>query len=587
MLHFTNRLKKSPLIIYQHIRPYIAATYANTKQISARIRHKKDTIHLQVLTSHKLGPKLCSDISLREYVLGANWHTLLKIENKKQRFSYEEESFEQDKTDSLSPENIIFPENIFGVPQTVWDSFIAHLDHQEIVDLLNLKQHRHLWPAYQYALSAPTVQLVNARAQLIGKFHFLLSIALYNSEYPQDVEREFYFPILKTIKHDLDHGEFSKTNMETLHHCLTLSVINKLRHCSNILDLRVMAMMVFSYAKTALEPLDRERKLGAINMLPSSNKDPAHFASALKLAKTAQVISARPGLLFFNSRSQWASYSDEANQTNILGKHYFDALFHDLIHRQVLLQAHVLNVFVDRDLLHFVKERFESLFLEDTTMNKIKALQTYWQHNSYRISAIKPVQHQERFWSPLISNTVINGITIRPLASVDSVVQHGKLMQHCVQTDVFVECCRTLNADILELMSEDGEISTLDIRSSHNGYYKLQHVGVYGNKPPSKSHLEAGIKLLEEIQSGNIKLSKARQIKNANPPYQFDYALNDIATQESIYQTYKYTKMLPPRLIYADYAEMLAQTNLATIIDEVFKKISEDNMTSVQSLNKY
>ena len=597
MRHLNDRLIKYSQITYLHVRTYVAATYAKIDKIPSRIRHKQDTIHLQALTSYKLGHKLSGEMNLREYFLGSTWHTLLKIDNKKQGIFYEETYLDltsgQDKTSFTSPENIVFTENIFGVPQTLWESFIAHLDQQKVVDLLNLKKHRHLWPAYHYALSAPTTQLATARAQLIGQFHFLLSIALYPSEdieqHQPDMNKDFHLPVLKTIKHELDRGEFSKKNMAKLHHCLTVLVVNKLRHCTNILDLNLLAMMISNYSKMALELPDTPRKLSAINMLPSSDTEPHRFASALKLAKIVEKMSARPGLLFFNSQSQWGTNANKEDNRDKLGKHYFDALFHDLIQRQVILQAHTSNTFVDNDLLHVIKEHFESFFLQETAMNKIESLQTYWQHNSHMIAAIKPVQHQERFWSPLISNTKINGITIHSLASVDSVIQHGKLMRHCVQGDVFVECCRSMQANILELVSEDGEISTLDIRPNYGGgYYTLQHVGVGGHQPPSKPHLEAGIKLLEEIRTGRINLSKARQMQyldsKSKPTYHVDYELDDLATQEKIYQVYKSKKMLPPRLIYANHTEMLAATKLVTIIDDVFKKMSGAEELSSQPL---
>ena len=54
-----------------------------------------------------------------------------------------------------------------------------------------------------------------------------------------------------------------------------------------------------------------------------------------------------------------------------------------------------------------------------------------------------------------------------------------------------------------------------------------------GHQPPSKPHLEAGIKILEEMRTGRIKLSIARQTTNldrkSKPTYQFEY---DLATQE-------------------------------------------------------
>ena len=589
----TNRVTLPPL--YQEVRPYVAATYAKVETIPARIRQKQDAIYLQAFTSHKLGPQLRSDMSLREYLMGAAWHTLLKIDNKKQGIFYEETyhdlTLSQTETRLPSPESIVFPENIFGVPQSIWESFIAHLDNLEVVELLNLKQHRHLWPAYHYALSAPSSQLVTARAQLIGQYHFLLSVALYPSEdieqHQEKMKDQLHLPVLKIIKRDLDQGLFSKKSMEKLHPGLSFLILNKMRHCPNIQDLSLLAKMVSTYAKRALESLDHHRKLNAINRLPFSDTEPNRCASAIKLAKTVNTMSVRPGLLFFNSQSQWRTYSPKEDSRGKIGKHYFDALFHDLLLRQVLLHAHTSQTFVDGDLLHAIKERFESLFLQETAINKIELLQTYWQHNSHMIMPLKASKPTERFWSPLISNTTINGITIRPLASVDALIQHGKLMQHCVQTDIFIECCRNLQADILELVSEDGEISTLDLRPSHEGYYRLQHVGVFGNTHPSEPHLEAGIKLLKELQAGRIKLSKARQMKyldsHSKPAYQFDYNLDDLTTQEKIYQVYKSKKMLPPRLVYATYLEMLEKTGLGNIINAVFKQTVDAEVASPQA----
>ncbi len=600
MHHLIDRLSKHSIVRHQLSRHYVAESYANTLEIPTRIRNKQDIIHLQILTSSKLGPKLRAATTIRESLFGSAWHTLLKIDNKKQGIYYEETyvdpESEQNDTLFIPPEKIVFPENIFGIPQLVWEIFIGHLEHQEVVHILNLKQHRHLWPAYQYAMSAPTAHLIIARAKLIGRFHFLLSIALYHpndiTQQQNNIKNEFQFSVLTDIKHDLDRGEFDKKNMMRLHDCFTLVVVNKLRYCSNILDLNLLVTMVSNYAKTALDPIDKNRKWGASNMLPFSDTEPTRFASALQLAKTINRISARPGLLFFNSQSQWAAYSSKEGSMNSLGKHYFDALFHDLVRRQIILQAHAANVFIDSNLLHLIKEQFESLFLQDTTFNKIEALQIYWQHNSHTIAAMKSSQNIERFWSPIISNTKINGINIRPLASEDDLIRHGTRMQHCVQTDVFVNFCRNMYADILELESEDGEISTLDIRPGYrNDYYLLQHVGVGGHKKPGKLHIEAGIKLVEELRAGRIKLSKARQTesldKSAKPLYKFDYDLDDLATQDRIYQLYKSKKMLPHRLIFVNYLELLESTKLVTMIDDVIKKVSEDEYVNTPSSHRH
>jgi hypothetical protein len=581
--------------ISRHARTYVAATYVNTDKIPARIVHQPDTIQLQVLTSHHIGENLRGKVSLRERFLGTDWHTLLNINNDKNRIVYEENYFDhqlvQSKMCSTSPEYIIFPKNLYGVSQSIWESFIACLKHQEVVQLLNLKQHRHLWPAYQYALSAPTLTIVRARASIIGQFHFLLSLVLNDldtvKKHQQDYRKEFDLSILSLIKHELDGGDFSKKNMEKFHHCLTAQAVNKLRYCTNILDLNLLAVMVSSFANTTRQLPNDSRKSGAVNMLPCSTVKPHDMASALKFAKIANHISVRPGLLFFNSKLQWGrALTEEDNLEK--AHHYFDALFHDLLKRQILLQAHALNIPVNSDVLHAVKEHFESLLLHKMAMNKIVLLQTYWQHHSHMTTSFKPSHHQVRFWSPLLEHTTIDDITIRSLASVDSLRQHGQKMRHCVQTDVFIDCCRRMEADILELKSEDGEMSTLDLRKVYDGdYYILQHVGVMGNQPPSKRHLSVGIKLLEDMRAGRVKLSEARKFDALNEhvktSYQFDYELDDLKTQQDIYQLYKSKKMLPSCLIHADYSEMLEKNNLVNMIHDILIECSMIEKISHQS----
>lgn len=167
-------------------------------------------------------------------------------------------------------------------------------------------------------------------------------------------------------------------------------VVNKLRHCSNFLDICILTELISNYAKPALEPIDLKRKAGAGSMLPSSETEPKRFASALNLAKTVFTINARPGLLFFNSQLQWITYQNKESNLLTIGKHYFDALFHDLLLRQVMLQAHTANHFIDKELLQIAKERFESMFMQKLAIHKIEELQTYWQHNSHHLIALKP-----------------------------------------------------------------------------------------------------------------------------------------------------------------------------------------------------
>lgn len=570
----------------QFFKTYVSTTYLNTLKISSRIRIMQDGIHLQMLTSSNLSAKLKKPPTIRERLFGSDWYTLLKIDNKKQAIYYDESYNENQSnlpiTAFIPPEDIIFPEKLFGVPDNIWETFISHLEHQEVVTLLDLKQHRHLWAAYHYALSAPTPSLVLSRAKLIGRFHFLLSFALYDpreiTQQQSFAKQEQQFLAFQDIKKHLDQGQFAKRSLLQIYNGLSLLFIHKLSHCSNIWEFDLLANLVTNYAQDALGAFDNDRKARAIGMLPSSVTEPARFSSALNLAKMVRNMNAKPGFLFFNSQQHWSASSTKFSNLANLGKHYFDALFNDLVLRQVILQAHATYREIDQACLTRIKERFESFFLKKTGVHKIAILHSYWQHNSHHLSALKPAKSKPKFWSPLIAKTKINGITITPLSSEESLIRHGKWMQHCVQTNVFVDLCRNLGADIFELVSEDGEMSTLDIRPSYsNGYHIIQHVSVGGIKKPSQHHIKVGLQVLDDICSGCLSITKARQIPYADnySNYQFEYELDDLSTQELIYQEYKAKKMLPSSLVFANYLHMLEATNLVNLIDEALKNSAD------------
>ncbi len=582
MRHIDANLHKIPRLSYQLIRTYVSTVHANTLKVPARIKKEKSTIYLQMLMSRQLGPQLNLDMTLREYMFGSTWHPVLKISRDHFGVISGSSAIENlkpkiDNSIFIAPEAVIFPEKLFGIPQDIWDAFLAYLEHQDVVNLLNLKQHRHLWPAYQYAVSASEPNLRIARAKLIGQFHFLLSIVLYtpNEIAAAQFERQegFNFEFLNDVKQRLDQGKFYKQEMREFHACLTPFLIKKLRHCSNIMDLGFFATLISDYAKLDLDLSGHCRKLGAINMLPSSVEAPHRFASYLSLAKKMHHITLQPGLLFFNSQTQW----DSQDAIDEMSKNYFDALFHDLVRRQLMLQAHAANVLVDHRLISLVKRKFEALFIGQAAINSIKIPQRYWQHNAHMIAEAKPVQNQIKFWSPIIDNLEIDGVKIRALASESALIQHGEIMQHCVQGEPFIALCRSLQGDVLELVSEDMEMSTLDLRRGKD-YYILQHVSVGGIQKPSQRHLDVGVQVLEGILSGKIPLSKARHIEKPHQSYEFDYALDDLLTQEHIYQIYKSKKMLPSRMMYANYLEMLEMTQLKEIINDALGMVSQPDL---------
>lgn len=577
---YTYFLRNRTSVLNQTFRTYLSTIYGNLPSIPARVKFKKGVIHLQALTSSKIGPHIEASPSLREFFLGKSWYTLLKIDENKSALNYEAQ-YKIDSSVFVSPENIIFSEQLYAIHSDIWEKFLAYLPNQEIVKLLGLKEHRHLWLAYSYAMTAQTHEEAIARAKFIGRYHFLLSVAFYQLEdlKKQNLPPEFQISVLKEIKHDLDRGMLKKQNFVNFHLSLNESMLSKLRHCPNLFDVSLLAALVFNYSKISFQSVDVKRQHSAIHRLPASNSDPRCFSSALHLARRLSKVSSRPGLLFFNSRSQWTKEPNLQSKYDPLSPYYFDALFSDLILRQVLLQAHHCSMVVDKSLIQIIRQRFESLFMQETGVHKFEELQSYWQHHAHYLKIFKSEHNERKFWSPLINPLKIENIQIVALASEEEVRQHGIKMHHCVQGDIFIQCCRELSADILELVSDTGEVSTLDIRPQFSGkYYILQHVGVGGVQKPSQHHLKVGLQLLEGINSGHL-ISKARQMMNLNQsvnPYQFDYDLDDWLTQEKIYQFYKTKKMLPSRLIFGNYRELLKHLNIENMINDVLETIKDE-----------
>lgn len=586
--------KMSPLLSQQRL--YQAAVFANTPSLTARIKKKHGVFHLQALTTNQLGPQLLGKLTLREEFFGSAWHTVLSIDNPNQQIIHgkgDTIAIDPPRRSPIPADQIVYPEKLYGIPQNVWDSFTQLLENQDVVHALNLRQHRHLWLGYRYAMSASTPSLRITRAQLLGQHHFLLPIAVGNlEEMPHldfaDVEatwfdlkhrNEWNFAAITAIKTDLDQGVFDSNKMAQFHSGITKVLLNKLRHCANFLDFSLLTTLISNYSKFAFESVDTNKQHSAINWIASSQTDPLRFAQSLQLAKVSSRISTQSGLLFFNSRSQWQSFTRPSSEQITFCRDYFDALFHDLLKREILVQASALSTLIEDDMLQSIKEKFEAQIINQATISQCMYFQNRWQHNMHLIHAAKPMRNHTLSWSPLINNIEFNSIQIRALKSHAELIQTGIEMKNCLQSGNFTHLCLENEGNLLLLIDKQKSKSIIHLTHDSNYFLKIQQHKGFGNIDANFLHLQTGVQLVRAINSGEIKLFQKRKTEylhaSKHPLNEFDYEISDLQTQENVYQKYKEKGLLPKNLIFANHREMLVKTGLDANITKILSFVAE------------
>src|SRR5579862_2249612 len=180
-------------------RLYFASMGAQEKPMPARIVQSWNEIQLQLHVPNQyipvkkmLGVPRLRDIA-KDIKLGEThtWSSILKITTdglSANEYMYLSDELMQldDNTplykvaagsaySSWYHSDFYFPNLLFSIPPPVWNDFIAKLQHQNVVNSLNLAEHRHLCVAYPYA-SDKDARINDYRSDAIGKYHFLASI---------------------------------------------------------------------------------------------------------------------------------------------------------------------------------------------------------------------------------------------------------------------------------------------------------------------------------------------------------------------------------------------------------------------------
>ena len=587
-------------LLQTHPRFYKAAAYADTPPLSARIRKQGNLIHLQALTTQQIGPQLAGLPSLREALLGTAWHTVLSIDNANQQMIHGQggtHSIDSPLSQPTSPDNIVFPEKLYGIPQNIWDRFIQLLDDQPVVKALNLQYHRHLWLGYHYAMSAASPNVRMARAQLIGQYHFLLPIAVSNFEaishdhsdedetswFDMKHRNEFNMTAIRYIKADLDQGKFDIKTVMTLHHGITQVLVNKLCHCTHFLEFILLITLISNYSKFALEKVETDKQHTAINWLPSSSSQPIRFAKSLQMAKVSSRISTQSGLLFFNSRTQWPDFNRPESEKITLCRNYFNALFHDLILREVLVQADALSLLIEDDSLEKIKEKFEAQVIKRASISQCMYFSTRWKHNMHVMQAVKPMKNATPRWSPLIPDLVFNGMKVHALKSHAELVEIGQELENCLQLGQFRILCRNNGGNLLLLIDKKNTKSIIHLAHDRDYILNIVQYKAYAHLDANFLHSQTGVQLVKALNAGEIQLSQKRKTEylydTENPLSDFDYDITDLMTQEKVYQKYIETGLLPKSLIFATYQDMLMNTGMRENIDKILTFVTEETST--------
>lgn len=520
-----------------------------------------------------------------------NWRSVIKIESGKlcqDMTLYNPWIYSTHKEE---PDKKIGPKTLYSVPQLYWDQMIDSLEKQSIVELLNLRKHRHLWWGYNYALSAEYSDIRIKRAGLIGSYHFLLSIALMSpSPELTTSEQEKYY----RLQQDLHNGHFDIKKMESLDPAMTHAFLKKGAHAC-FTDLSMLSSLARGYSEcraphTGTTFVSDKRLSDAINRMPSSVTQPEAFSSMVEFARLTVFFyldsNFTGGRILFNGKN---NVSDVKSTYLMSGRikgqidDYINALFNDLIVRH-LIKSHktksksLFSFFqrpsvIDESVLSHYLAYLQDTIMEGQSIKKINELQQRFHRNLPQLNSIKP-NLGLMVWEPIINSDCINGFTFSAITSNKELQNHGDEMEHCAGG--YAPKCLANRCNIIRLVDDEGIKSTIELSYEKGKKPKiLQHFGKRNTEPLS-SHLHFGKALLKIMSEGQVIVNQRRleqpPIRSENSRYPYD--LEDLGLQETIFNEYKKLKLLPPILDAEDYTGMLKKLGLDTNVDDKLSQYS-------------
>lgn len=140
---------------------YYAAQFQDQEKTSARIiSDDNQRVILQSLTNKRLSRVLVAPNTWRHLFVGKDWQNIL-INHPSKGIHIDSEYLRASGGSWLPTYRIIDQQQLYAIPQDIWDLFVATFKNQTIVNNFNLKVHRHLWDAYNFAHSAGFLELAS------------------------------------------------------------------------------------------------------------------------------------------------------------------------------------------------------------------------------------------------------------------------------------------------------------------------------------------------------------------------------------------------------------------------------------------
>lgn len=529
---------------------------------------------------------------------GRAWTPLLTIDPTTDTLSpwAEEEQAPLMRAWLISPDSIVPPEQLYAIHSETWGHFLAKLGRPELVSALGLHKHRHLWRGYEFACAAPTPELAEMRAKIIGQYHFLLSVAFMPFQSLIKIRSFATFPlyifnasladkesVYAAIHEDLHNGQFDATKMQALHPVFTPEFLEKIAHCTSFSEVDRLAWMMVNYADMPGSGQPAETRLmEATERMPSSHDTPADFGCMMRLGGELFTSSSAhvAGGFLFNDKTSWSRDGKKINGFFATGQRdamspirgYINALYGDLVYRSIQLNFPEEIPEYSPDYIYNFPELFQALLADNQSILQMQRLQQRWRRNFMLLEALKPAAEND-CWEPLMNNCQINGFFVNVLTSGRSLRLHDAQMEYGVGG--FSRLCLANVCNILQITDTRGRETIVSLGySKAGGIVVSQHFGAHAC-PPFPEHVQLAKALVQGMNTGLVPVNWARCDAPPAPASHaiYPWSLEDDALQERVYEAWRGLKLLPPVLDAPNHAAMLAQCGIMERLQESVERI--------------
>lgn len=470
------------------------------------------------------------------------------------------------------------PEPLKAIPEFIWNGFIAELPLQNLVNGLNLSEHRYLWPAYTYSASTEDSLVQYWRANAFSKYHFLVSLL------DSTQEENGFFSEYQVWKAAIDEGVIAKGGMinvakQHVGSYVTPKYLEKFSHCPSFFEFSsIGAGFIVPKACSIYDSRDvNTNKLNEfITRLPSSKNEPENFA---KMLSDVDVIRKIPtganaeqlnGRILYHALNNFGLFKDKHLNNYSYCHYYFIAIFNDLIYPEVLrkffelsnLEYEKYDTQANNDVLKLYYKAlntFKVVLHEHLPIDKLIQLSDRWHLMRAAINAKKPEPIIRLEWHPLFSAQTINQVTFTCIVTGAGLRKEGEEMQNCAGG---YDCyCLLGDIHIIRVETSSGERATISLEEKNKKFTIIENLK-RGKKTPCDEILEASQVFEEKLNKGEIILNKyrgkielsAKRLDDITEYY--PYPLYDHSSQESIYQAYSKTQ-LPSIMVAANYQQMV------------------------------